>query len=91
RTGAIPVISNVTATTENDWSNLLVQQLQNPVRWTESMRFGVSRGVSTLVECGQGEVLGGLMRRIDPSVQSLRVMDTATLEETVRALEAVNE
>lgn len=91
REGLVPVVSNVTAETESDWSHLLVEQLRKPVRWAESMRAAITAGTTTLIECGHGEVLGGLMRRIEPSVQSLRVMDTATLDETVRALGAVNE
>ena len=91
RIGDVKVISNVTARPETDWANLLVEQLRRPVRWCESIHFALGQGVTTQIECGNGEVLGGLLRRIEPNRQSLRVLDTATLDETVRALEAENE
>jgi [acyl-carrier-protein] S-malonyltransferase len=68
-----------------------VEQFRRPVRWCESIHFALWQGVTTQIECGNGEVLGGLLRRIEPNRQSLRVLDTATLDETVRALEAENE
>jgi [acyl-carrier-protein] S-malonyltransferase len=68
REGRIQVISNVTAQpVENadQLPDLLVRQLREPVRWTESVRTMRAMGADTFVEFGGGEVLGGLIRRID--------------------------
>jgi [acyl-carrier-protein] S-malonyltransferase len=65
---AFPVVSNVTASpvaTAVEAQRLLVQQLTSPVRWAESMRGMAEHGVSRFLELGPGNVLAGLMRRID--------------------------
>ncbi|MCA0360216.1 MAG: ACP S-malonyltransferase [Armatimonadetes bacterium] len=82
----IPVYSNVTTRPGDDWAKLLQQQLESPVRWTESVQQMIADGVTTFVECGSGEVLTGLVRRIDKEKTGLRVLDTATLSETVSKL-----
>lgn len=85
-TGQNPVYSNVTAQPGTDWPDLLEQQLKSPVRWTETIRAMMADGITTFVECGAGEVLTGLLRRIDKSATGLRVLDSATLEDTVASL-----
>lgn len=65
---AFPVVSNVTAEAVEDPAEarrLLVRQLTAPVRWTASMRTMLDAGVQRFVELGAGNVLGGLLRRID--------------------------
>lgn len=87
------VYANVTAAKvkhASEWPGLLEQQLMSPVRWTESIRAMASDGITTFVECGVGEVLCGLIRRIDPSAKTLKVVDTATLDEAVNQLQAVS-
>lgn len=82
---AAPVYANVTAakvTSAAEWPALLEEQLVSPVRWTESVRAMVAGGVTTFVECGAGEVLSGLLRRIEPEAKALKVVDEATLLET---------
>lgn len=69
--GDVPVVANVTAEVQSDnWASILEQQLVSPVRWTESVQFMVSQGVTEFVELGGGEVLGGLIKRIDRAVSS---------------------
>lgn len=80
------VYSNVTAAPGDDWADLLTRQLKSPVRWTESVRRMISDGMTRQIECGSGEVLTGLLRRIDKEVQGLKVVDTATLGQTAEAL-----
>lgn len=46
----------------------LVQALVSPVRWTHAVRALADAGATTFVEVGPGDVLAGLVRRIDPSV-----------------------
>ncbi len=86
KTASAPVISNVLAAPGADWPDLLETQLRHAVRWTESMQFLVYAGLTTIIECGSGEVLGGLMKRISRDVQSLAVFDTASLEKASEIL-----
>lgn len=70
----IPVIGNVSAaplTTAADIRAELEAQLTSPVSWTDSMRYLVNEGVDTVVEVGPGDVLLGLMKRIDRKVKRL--------------------
>jgi [acyl-carrier-protein] S-malonyltransferase len=88
-TGTAPVYSNVTARPVDDptqWPDLLERQLKSPVLWTGSVHNMISDGFDTFVECGAGEVLSGLIRRIDRDAKCFRVVDPATLEETRAAL-----
>lgn len=83
------IVANVTAKEERDpqqWPELLQDQLVSPVRWTESVGAMVSAGIRTFVECGVGEVLGGLIRRIDREATTHPVFDSASLESTLAAL-----
>ena len=85
--GAIPVYANVTAQKGvRDWPEALEQQLKSPVRWTESIQAMRADGVTTFVEFGSGEVLCGLIRRIDKDAQTMAVQDPASLETAVQSL-----
>lgn len=81
-----PIFSNVLTTPGEDWPDLLQKQLESPVLWADSMRNLNAEGADTFVECGSGEVLCGLMRRIDRSKKCYKVVDMATLENTVNEL-----
>jgi [acyl-carrier-protein] S-malonyltransferase len=59
----------------------LVRQAFGPVRWVECVAAIKARGVTTLVECGPGKVLAGLVRRIDAELTGLALFDPATLAE----------
>jgi len=81
-----PVISNYSAQSTNEPAILqenLVQQMIHPVRWAESIEEAILQGGDTFLEIGPGKVLSGLLKRINPQVQSLRISDTATLGETL--------
>lgn len=87
------VYANVTAAPVSDsgeWAGLLEAQLKSPVRWTESVERMIADGVDTFIECGAGEVLGGLVKRISKEVRTLKVHDMASLAEAQDALQAVN-
>lgn len=65
---SFPVVSNVTAASVSEAGEareLLVRQLTSPVRWAASMRTMRERGIGTFLELGPGNVLAGLMKRID--------------------------
>jgi [acyl-carrier-protein] S-malonyltransferase len=67
-TPRFPVISNVTAQPVTDpvsIRRLLVEQLTSPVRWSASMRTIVDSGVGAFLELGPGDVLCGLLKRIE--------------------------
>lgn len=81
--GDYPVYSNVLAEPGSDWTILLKDQLLNPVRWTESVRNMIRDGATTFVECGSGDVLTNLLKRIDPDVKGLRVVDCPTKDDAV--------
>lgn len=63
----IPVIGNVHAQPLIDESSAradIMAQMQSRVRWTESVKYMVSKEINTFVEVGTGTVLGGLVKRI---------------------------
>lgn len=77
------VFANVTASAQQDpgvWPDLLERQLKSPVRWTESVQAMIASGVTTFIEYGVGEVLCGLIKRIDREATSMAVYDLASLE-----------
>ena len=76
----IPVIPNVTAEPTRDpdlLKDLLIKQVISPVRWTESMQRLIAEGMTEALEVGPGNVLKGLMRRID---RNILVREAGTLE-----------
>lgn len=66
----------------------LEQQMENPVRWYETVEYMVSNGVRTFVEIGPGAVLTGLVKKIDPSVNMFSISDSESLRNTVSELTA---
>jgi [acyl-carrier-protein] S-malonyltransferase len=56
------------------------------VRWTETVRWFASHGVTQVVECGPGKVLAGLARRIDERLATFALTDGAALAEARTAL-----
>jgi len=58
----------------------LYEQVPNPVRWAESIRYLAAQGVARFVEVGAGGVLTGLTHAIDRSLQGFRFGEPADLE-----------
>jgi [acyl-carrier-protein] S-malonyltransferase len=58
----------------------LYEQVPNPVRWLETVRYLAAQGIARAVEVGAGGVLGGLLRGIDPSIAALRAGEGADIE-----------
>lgn len=80
----IPVVNNIEVKVETDPDRIrgaLYEQAFGPVRWVECVRAIQGRGVTTIVECGPGKVLAGLVKRIDGSLESAPLYDPATLAE----------
>jgi [acyl-carrier-protein] S-malonyltransferase len=87
-----PVVSNVSAQPVTDAGrirSLLAEQVRSPVEWVASVRRMVADGVDTFVECGPGNALAGMVRRIAPQVRTLNVADQASLAATLQALSAM--
>ena len=66
------IISNVTAIEErnpNNIKDLLIKQIESPVRWRESVIYMIDKGVRKFIEIGPGKVLSGLIKRIDKTVE----------------------
>ena len=55
----------------------LIEQIPSPVRWTETIRYLASRGVTKTIEVGAGAVLTGLLRNIDANLQGLKFGEAA--------------
>ena len=84
-----PFMSTVTAKIEpcQRFGSLLVDQLTAPVRFTQSATELIRGGVHTFVEVGPGNVLSGLVKRIDKSVKAISVSNVAGLDKVEEALE----
>jgi [acyl-carrier-protein] S-malonyltransferase len=64
----------------------LVNQLNSPLLWEDSIRNMTESGIDTFIEVGPGKVLRGLIKRIEPSVKLLNVEDTVSLNKTLEEL-----
>jgi len=86
--GSAAFMSTVTAKIEDAqrYRELLIEQLTAPVRFTQSARELINQGVTIFVEVGPGNVLGGLLKRIDRSVRTFSVNDLKSLDEVTEAL-----
>ena len=66
------LISNVTGKeihNTNELKSLLVKQIENRVRWRESVSFMIEKGITQFIEIGPGKVLSGLVKRIDRNLK----------------------
>jgi [acyl-carrier-protein] S-malonyltransferase len=81
-------MSTVTAKLEDAqrYRSLLVEQLTAPVKFTQAARELVGHGVETFVEVGPGNVLSGLLKRIDSSARAIPVNDLRSLNAAVEKL-----
>ena len=89
RAPQLPLVNNIDVAFESDPARIcdaLVRQAFGPVRWVECVQALKARGVRTLVECGPGKVLAGLVKRIDPELQGLALVDPASLADVKGAL-----
>ena len=68
----ILLISNVTAneiSSKDELKKLLIDQIENRVRWRESVINMINCGVNHFIELGPGKVLSGLIKRINKDVK----------------------
>ena len=83
-----PFMSTVTARLESAqrMGPLLVDQLTAPVRFTQAASELIRDGTRTFVEIGPGNVLTGLVKRIDRSVKAISVNSLSALDKIDEAL-----
>lgn len=80
---SMPIFANVTAEATTDKASiqqLLVEQLYSSVRFEASIRAMLETDVDAFVEVGEGNVLCGLVRKIDRKAKTFQVSDPASLE-----------
>jgi len=81
--GEMPVFHNVDARSRDDADQVraaLIQQLSQPVRWSDCVCAMRDIGATLFVEMGPGKVLTGLVRRIDRSLQAAACLDPDSLD-----------
>jgi [acyl-carrier-protein] S-malonyltransferase len=79
----VSLVSNVDASpigTPTAVRNALIRQVVSPVRWVESVQKMIAMGVRRFVEVGPKNVLGGMIKRIDKTVELISVSDVASIE-----------
>ena len=77
------IISNVTGketNNSNQIKDLLIEQIESPVRWRESIIYMINKEVRKFIEIGPGKVLSGLIKRIDKSVNLISVNEIEDLK-----------
>jgi [acyl-carrier-protein] S-malonyltransferase len=80
---SVPLINNWQARevrSASDARQGLYEQVPNPVRWMDSIRYLASQGVGRFIEVGAGSVLTGLLRNIDPALKGAKFGEPADLE-----------
>ncbi|MFC5712183.1 ACP S-malonyltransferase [Thalassorhabdus alkalitolerans] len=86
----VPVMTNVTALPETNGEtlrDLLVDQVTSPVLWEDTIKNLIERDVTTFIEIGSGNVLSGLVRRIQRrGLEVHAVNDLESLEKTLKKL-----
>ncbi len=87
----IALVNNVDVAVEESSERIrdaLYRQAFGPVRWVQCVRALKARGLATVVECGPGKVLAGMVGRIDPEMTGLPLFDPASLGVVQNALSA---
>lgn len=79
----VPVVANVDAAPTSDPEKIksnLIEQLESPVLWEDTVQFMVKDGVEEIVEVGPGKVLQGLVKRIHREMQTNGIANQDQLE-----------
>jgi [acyl-carrier-protein] S-malonyltransferase len=87
---SFPVVANVDAVPNSDASRikqLLVRQVDGPVRWEDCVKKMQADGVRLALEIGPGKVLAGLVKRIAKDIKVLSVSDLASIDAVATFLE----
>jgi len=87
--GSIPIISNVTARPQQNKEEItqnLIKQIYSPVLWEDSIKFMAAQGVKTFYEIGPGNVLKGLIRKINPELNVVNMGKKEDVDKCVSSL-----
>jgi [acyl-carrier-protein] S-malonyltransferase len=87
----LPVIHNVDAGVAQEppaIRSALAKQAASPVRWVETVQVFVAAGATHILECGPGQVLTGLCKRIAPDLAVMPMNDSAAIEAALAAIAA---
>ena len=85
---SVPVVHNVDAGVAQDPSAIraaLAKQAASPVRWVETVQAFVTAGATHILECGPGQVLTGLCKRIAPDLAVMPMNDGAAIDAALAA------
>ena len=85
----IVLINNIDVAAEVDADRIrdaLYRQAFRPVRWVECVQAIKTRGITTVVECGPGKVLAGMVKRIDPELSGMALFDPSSLADVKTVL-----
>ena len=85
----IALINNIDVAVEVDADRMrdaLYRQAFGPVRWVECVQAIKARGLTSVVECGPGKVLAGMVKRIDPELSGMVLLDPTTLADVKNVL-----
>lgn len=85
----IPIINNIDVAVETDPDRIrsaLYRQAFGPVRWVECVQAIKAGGLTTVLECGPGKVLAGMVKRIDAGLTGVPLYDPASLAQAKEIL-----
>jgi len=90
RAPRIPVLSNVTgkphSSDPGEIKATMLEQVTGTTNWAADVECAKSLGCTRFVEFGPGKVLSGLVKKIDPALETLNVADIASLDQTAAAM-----
>ena len=81
--GINSLISNITADeifNADELKDLLIKQIENRVRWRESVINMIDKGINQFIEIGPGKVLSGLVKRINKEVEVISINSKEDIE-----------
>tara|TARA_B100000401_G_C52775412_1_gene705421 strand:+ start:49 stop:975 length:927 start_codon:yes stop_codon:yes gene_type:complete len=82
--GNNPLISNITADeifNAVELKDLLVKQIENRVRWRESLINMINKGVNQFIEIGPGKVLSGLVKRVNKEIDVISINNIENIKD----------
>lgn len=88
----IPILCNVSADymhNKEEIRSALIEQMNHPVLWVDSITKMYSEGINYFIEVGPGKVLKGLIKQIIPESNVFTVFDSNSLQNVVEKMEEV--
>ncbi len=82
----VPIVANTTAqpmTNAEQVKAEILRQFGKGVQWQPSIEYMVNDGVSTFIEIGPGQVLSGLIRRINKDVKTINIGDASAIKNLI--------